>query len=93
MARGAGNFWRTLLGRPNGRRCHAPPDPETPENKHHGHAGPRIARYLLDHPAVRAGLSDEAMRGELQRVVVLNMGSLAVSALGLMVVVMGIVLG
>jgi hypothetical protein len=43
--------------------------------------------------ARRAGLSDEAMRGELQRVVVLNMGSLAVSALGLMVVVMGIVLG
>ncbi len=43
--------------------------------------------------ARRAGLSDEAMRGELQRVVVLNMGSLAVSALGLMAVVMGIVLG
>jgi hypothetical protein len=42
--------------------------------------------------ARRAGLSDEAMRGELQRVVVINMGALAVSALGLMMVVMGIVL-
>ena len=38
--------------------------------------------------ARRAGLQDEAMRAELQRVVVINMGALAVSALGLMLVVL-----
>lgn len=43
--------------------------------------------------ARRAGLQDEAMRAELQRVVVINMGALAVSALGLMLVVLGILLG
>ncbi|MBK6468855.1 MAG: hypothetical protein IPL38_19065 [Rhodobacter sp.] len=43
--------------------------------------------------ARRAGLQDEAMRAELQRVVVINMGALAVSALGLMLVVLGIFLG
>lgn len=42
--------------------------------------------------ARRAGLSDEAMRLALHRVVVLNMGALAMSALGLMMVVAGIVL-
>ena len=42
--------------------------------------------------ARRAGLSDEAMRAELQRVVVVNMAALAVSALGLMMVVLGIFL-
>jgi hypothetical protein len=42
--------------------------------------------------ARRAGLQDEAMRAELQRVVVINMGALAVSALGLMLVVLGIIL-
>lgn len=41
----------------------------------------------------RAGLGDEAMRAELQQVVVINMGALAVSALGLMLVVLGIFLG
>jgi hypothetical protein len=40
----------------------------------------------------RAGLADEAMRAELQRVVVVNMAALAVSAIGLMLVVMGILL-
>lgn len=43
--------------------------------------------------ARRAGLSDDAMRAELQRVVVINMAALGVSALGLMMVVMGILLG
>ncbi len=43
--------------------------------------------------ARRSGLPDEAMRAELQRVVVVNMGALAVSALGLMLVVLGIFLG
>lgn len=42
--------------------------------------------------ARRAGLPDEEMRRELQRVVVINMGALAVSALGLMLVVLGIIL-
>lgn len=43
--------------------------------------------------ARRAGLPEDAMRAELQRVVVINMGALAVSALGLMMVVLGIFLG
>lgn len=43
--------------------------------------------------ARRAGLEDAAMRAELQRVVVINMAALGVSALGLMLVVAGIVLG
>ena len=42
--------------------------------------------------ARRAGLPDEAMRAELQRVVIINMGALALSALGLMLVVLGIFL-
>jgi hypothetical protein len=41
----------------------------------------------------RSGLEDGAMRAELQRVVVVNMAALAVSAIGLMLVVLGIVLG
>jgi hypothetical protein len=43
--------------------------------------------------ARRSGMEDEAMRAELQRVVVLNMAALGVSALGLMCVVAGILLG
>ncbi len=43
--------------------------------------------------ARRAGLEDAAMRAELQRVVLINMAALGVSALGLMLVVAGIVLG
>jgi hypothetical protein len=43
--------------------------------------------------ARRAGLDDDAMRAELQRVVVINMAALGVSALGLMLVVLGIFLG
>jgi hypothetical protein len=42
--------------------------------------------------ARRAGLSDDALRARLQHVVVLNMGALGVSALGLMCVVAGILL-
>jgi hypothetical protein len=43
--------------------------------------------------ARRAGLPDDAMRTELQQVVVINMGALALSAIGLMMVVIGIFLG
>ncbi|MBF9033450.1 hypothetical protein HKCCE2091_04300 [Rhodobacterales bacterium HKCCE2091] len=42
--------------------------------------------------AKRAGLDDAELRARLQRVVVLNMGALLVSALGLMAVVMGVIL-
>ncbi len=45
--------------------------------------------------AVRAkarGLDDAAMRAALQRVVAVNVGALAVSALGLMMVVVGVLL-
>jgi len=43
--------------------------------------------------ARRSDLEDAAMRASLQRVVVLNMAALGVSALGLMLVVLGIFLG
>lgn len=43
--------------------------------------------------AKRAGLDDAAMRAELQRVVVINLAAVGVSALGLAAVVAGIVLG
>lgn len=49
-----------------------------------------IARALR---ARRAGLDGEAMRAELRRVVAINAGALAVSALGLVLVVLGVVLG
>lgn len=42
--------------------------------------------------ARKSGLPDDEMRAALQRVVVLNMGALGVSALGLMLVVAGILL-
>ena len=42
--------------------------------------------------ARRAGLPDEALREELQRVVAINLGALGVSILGLMLVVLGIFL-
>lgn len=42
--------------------------------------------------ARRAGLSDDAMRARLQHIVTLNMIALGVSALGLMMVVAGILL-
>lgn len=43
--------------------------------------------------ARKAGLEDAAMRARMQRIVALNMAALGVSALGLMSVVAGIVLG
>lgn len=42
--------------------------------------------------AKRAGLPDAEMRAILQRVVILNMAALAISGLGLMCVVFGVVL-
>ena len=48
---------------------------------------------LLALRARRSGMEDAAMRTALQRVVVLNMAALGVSALGLMCVVAGIILG
>ncbi len=43
--------------------------------------------------ARRAGMEDTAMRAELQRVVAINMAALGISALGLALVVAGILLG
>ncbi|MDR5654552.1 hypothetical protein [Ruixingdingia sedimenti] len=43
--------------------------------------------------AKRAGLDDAALRARLQRIVVLNLAALGVSALGLALVIAGIVLG
>jgi hypothetical protein len=42
--------------------------------------------------AKRAGLQGEAMTAALRRVVVINMAALAVSGLGLMLVVVGVIL-
>ena len=42
--------------------------------------------------ARRAGLPDDALRAELQRIVLINLGALGVSFLGLMLVVLGIFL-
>lgn len=47
----------------------------------------RVAR------ARRAGLDDAALKARLQSVVALNLGALAVSAIGLMLVIVGLVLG
>ncbi|MEQ8293812.1 MAG: hypothetical protein RIA08_16545 [Roseovarius sp.] len=43
--------------------------------------------------ARKAGLSEEALRAELQKVVPLNTGALLLSVMGLMIVVLGIALG
>jgi hypothetical protein len=43
--------------------------------------------------ARNAGLEDAAMRARLQQIVTLNLAALGVSALGLMLVVAGILLG
>ncbi|MGB3314894.1 MAG: hypothetical protein WBB85_10810 [Albidovulum sp.] len=43
--------------------------------------------------ARKAGLPDAELRARLQRAVTLNLGALLLSALGLMMVVVGIVLG
>jgi hypothetical protein len=47
----------------------------------------RVAR------ARKQGLEDDAMRTALQKVVAVNMGALFLSAIGLMMVVVGILLG
>ena len=43
--------------------------------------------------ARKAGLSDEELRAELQKVVPMNTGALLLSVLGLMIVVMGSIVG
>lgn len=43
--------------------------------------------------AKRQGLDENAMKSKLQRVVAINMGALFLSAIGLMMVVIGILLG
>lgn len=43
--------------------------------------------------ARRSATSDEVLRADLRRIIAINMAALAVSALGLMLVVMGILLG
>jgi hypothetical protein len=43
--------------------------------------------------ARNSGLPDDQVKVALQRVVALNLGALAVSAIGLMMVVMGVILG
>jgi hypothetical protein len=48
---------------------------------------------LLVARARRAGLPDTVLKARLQRVVALNLGALFLSAIGLMMVVTGIILG
>lgn len=43
--------------------------------------------------ARKSGLPDDQIKAQLQRVVALNLGALALSGLGLMAVVMGVILG
>ncbi len=54
--------------------------------------GGLIFCVILAMRAKREGLSGPAMQARLQRVVTWNLGALAVSALGLMMVIVGIVL-
>jgi hypothetical protein len=42
--------------------------------------------------AHKSGLPDDQMKARLQHIVALNLGALAISALGLMAVIMGIIL-
>ncbi|MBT8418735.1 MAG: hypothetical protein KJO42_14965 [Silicimonas sp.] len=48
---------------------------------------------LIALKARRAGLDEAAMKARLQKVVAINMGALFLSAIGLMMVVIGILLG
>lgn len=57
-----------------------------------GGVGGLIWCIILALRARKAGLEDEAMRARLQHIVTLNMIALGVSALGLMLVVAGILL-
>ncbi|MGB0967861.1 MAG: hypothetical protein ACPGUX_06725, partial [Halocynthiibacter sp.] len=43
--------------------------------------------------ARNAGLDDEALRVRLQKIVTVNLGALALSGVGLMLVVTGVILG
>lgn len=52
-----------------------------------------IGCILMVARARKAGLDDAALKARLQRVVAWNMGALFVSAIGLMMVVVGIFLG
>ena len=56
---------------------------------------PAIAAFCvwLAVRAKRSGLPDAQMKAALQRVVALNLGALALSALGLMAVVVALILG
>lgn len=54
--------------------------------------GGLIACILTVARARRAGLDEVALRARLQRVIAWNLGALLISALGLMLVVVGIVL-
>ncbi|MDP4033083.1 MAG: hypothetical protein Q8P60_09590 [Pseudorhodobacter sp.] len=48
---------------------------------------------ILAMRARKSGLPDDQIKTQLQRVVVLNLGALAISGLGLIVVVVGVILG
>ena len=52
-----------------------------------------VACVVVVARAKRLQLEDDAMRAKLQKVVVWNLGSLLVSAIGLMMVIVGIFLG
>jgi hypothetical protein len=43
--------------------------------------------------AKRSGMPDAEVKAQLQRVIALNLGALAISALGLMAVIFGVILG
>lgn len=43
--------------------------------------------------ARRAGLNDETLRARLQKVVAINLGAFGISAIGLMIIVLGVFLG
>ena len=53
----------------------------------------RVYCILRVNKARTAGLSDEALRDEVKKVMPINLGSLFVSVLGLMLVIVGIFLG
>lgn len=51
-----------------------------------------VASALQVMKAKKSGLEDDALKAKMQKALILNMGALALSALGLMVVVVGIFL-
>jgi hypothetical protein len=55
--------------------------------------GAIIACIVMTARARKAGLDDATLRARLKKMVALNMGALMVSAIGLMCVVIGILLG